>query len=149
MRLVRVHEASKRVRLRIDPPCNSEEMAALADRIARIAGVAHVLGRPNTGSVILTLADDPEVVLAAIEAAGIARIETAAKQPPIGQVMTLGMLQLDMNIKKHSENAFDLRSSLVVLLLGAAIFQATRGRIAGPASTLALSAFSLLDTGRR
>ena len=149
MRLVRVHAAATRVRLRIDPLCSSDKMAVLADRLARIAGVVHVVGRPNTGSVILTLADDPEAVLAAIEAAGIARIADPPKQPPVGQVLTLGMLQLDMGIKKSSENALDLRASLVLLLLGAAILQTARGRIAGPATSLAMTAFSLLDTGRR
>ncbi len=149
MRLVRVHEAAARLRLRIDPPCNPDEMAVLADRLARIAGIAHVVGRPNTGSVILTLVDDPEAVVAAIEAAGVARIEAAPREPPVGQVLTLGMLQLDMGIKKRSENALDLRSTLALLLIGAAILQAARGRIAGPASTLAMAAFSVLDTSRR
>ncbi len=149
MRLVRAHEAAGRVRLRIEPKCKTAEMTALADRLARIDGVAHVLARPNTGSVILTVADDADTVLAAIEAAGIARIAAAPKPPPVGQVLSLGMMQLDMDIKKHSENAFDLRATLVLLLMGAAIMQTVRGQVVGPASTLAMAAFAILDSGRR
>ena len=38
---------------------------------------------------------------------------------------------------------------IVLLLVGAAIVQTARGQIAGQASTLAMAAFSMLDTARR
>ncbi|MBD3765703.1 MAG: hypothetical protein IE927_13530 [Rhodobacterales bacterium] len=149
MRLVRVHECAGRLRLRTATHHTTEAMARLADRLARVAGVVHVAARPNTGSVILTIDRDPAAVLAAIEADGVARILAPDKAPPVGQVLTLGLLQADMNIRKHSDQALDLRTALALLLIGGAILQAARGRIAGPATTLAMAAFSLLDTPRR
>jgi hypothetical protein len=40
------------MRLRLDGDASSEASAALADSLARIPGVRHVVVRPDTGSVI-------------------------------------------------------------------------------------------------
>lgn len=149
VRLIQVHECASRLRLRTEAACSAAAMARLADRLALVPGVVQVIARPNTRSVILSTDRAPEVVLAAISAEGVARIVAPDKAPPVGQVLAVGLMQADMDIRKRSDNALDLRTSLALLLIGAAILQAARGRIAGPASTLLMAAFSLLDTPRR
>jgi hypothetical protein len=111
--------------------------------------VVHVTARPNTGSVILAIDRDPAAILEAVVVDGAARIVAPDKAPPVGQVLTVGLMQADLSIRKRSDDALDLRTALALLLIGAAILQAARGRIAGPASTLAMAAFSLLETPRR
>lgn len=149
VRLMRVHECDSRLRLRTATRCTPEAMKRLADQLARVTGVVRVTARPNTGSVILSIDRAPAAVLDAIAAAGVARVVAPDKAPPVGQVLALGLMQADMDLRKRTDDALDLRTSLALLLIGAAILQAVRGRIAGPASTLAMAAFSLLDTPRR
>lgn len=149
MRLVRMHACPGRLRLRRAAACAPGTMAALADRLARLPGVVRVVARPNTGSVILTIDRDPAEVLAAIEAEGVARLVAPDRAPPVGQVLALGLAQADMDIRRRSDQALDLRTALALLLIGGAILQTVRGRIAGPATTLAMAAFSLLEAPRR
>jgi hypothetical protein len=57
------------------------------------------------------------------------------------------MMKADLGLGQRTGGALDLRTSLALLLAVGAILQLSRGRIAGPATTLAMSAFALLDKG--
>jgi hypothetical protein len=83
-----------------------------------------------------------------IAAQGIARIRPAAPPPPIGQVAQLGLLRADMALKGSTQNTLDLNATLALLLLAGAAIQLGRGQIAGPATTLAMAALSMLDRNR-
>jgi hypothetical protein len=48
-------------------------------------------------------------------------------------------------VKRRTGNALDLRTALALALAAGAVLQLARGRVAGPATTLAMAAFSLLD----
>lgn len=110
-----------------------------------VHGVARVVFRPNTGSLILeTLIDTAEVLKDLKDAASL-RIAAPPKPPPVGQVIQLGLLRADMDLGKRTDGALDLRTAIALCLLGGAILQLMRGRVAGPATTLAMSAFALLD----
>jgi hypothetical protein len=65
--------------------------------------------------------------------------------PPVGQTMQLGLLQAEVSVKRRTDGALDLRSAIATLLILMAVVQLTRGRIAGPATTLLMSALSVLD----
>jgi hypothetical protein len=149
LRLVPVHETAGRLRLRLDGDASPEAVAALADSLARIPGVRHVVVRPNTGSVILTLDLPSAEVRAAIASSGAARLVAPPKRPPVGQVLALGAMRADMEVRARSGDALDLRTALALALVGGAVIQAARGRVAGPATTLALEALALIGAGRR
>jgi hypothetical protein len=66
----------------------------------------------------------------------------------VGAAAQLGLMKLDHDIREETEGALDLRTAMVVLLVGGAAIQLWRGQVAGPATTLLLGAFSLLE-GRK
>lgn len=148
LRLTRAHAVPGRLRLRAAGQLERGALAALVDRIAAVEGVAGVVARPNTGSLILTLRDSAEAVEDRLQVLGIARIGPPAQPPPLGQVVQFGMLKLDGDIRRQSEGALDLKSTIALALAAGAVLQLARGRIAGPATTLAMAAFGLLDPGR-
>jgi|TARA_R100001086_G_scaffold32145_1_gene14591 hypothetical protein len=145
VRLQRVHILEKRARLRADPKLDREALLSLANRFASVPNVRRALVRPSTGSVILETFGPVETVLAHVAEEGIAKITQPPKTPPVHQMMQLGVMRMDMDVKKRTGDALDLRTTVGLALLGGAIVQLARGQIAGPATTLALSAISLLD----
>ena len=148
LRLDRAHVTPRRLRLRARGGLDRAALPGLLDRLAAVDGVEAVVARPNTGSVILTIRDSAEAIENRIATLGIARIGAPPAPPPVSQVMQFGMLRLDSDIRRHSDGALDLRSALAVLLSVGAVMQLTRGRVAGPATTLAMTAFSLLEPGK-
>ena len=61
----------------------------------------------------------------------------------------MGLMKADMDLGRRTEGALDLRTSIALLLAAGAVLQFARGRVAGPATTLAMSAFALLDRGMK
>jgi len=145
-RLTLMHRAARRLRLRAPAEeAGPEGLRDLADRLAGQAHVRRVLLRPNTRSLIVeTEADRAGDVLAAIEAAGLARIVPAPKHPPVQQTVQLGMARADLGLQARTEGALDLRTAMALALLAGAVLQLSRGKIAGPATTLAMAALPLL-----
>lgn len=146
--LERAHATAERLRLRVRGRPGAEVMAELADRLIALPGIARVIVRPNTGSVIVTATDSADAVLDQIAALDGVRVTEAPKPPPLDRTMQVGLLKLDADIKARTDETLDLRAVLVLFLLVAALVQLARGRVAGPATTLAMAAFSLLDFGR-
>jgi hypothetical protein len=142
------HTVQGRARLRPARAMEATALKELADRIARVPGVARVLVRPATGSLILDFDGPYELLFQRIEAQGIARVRSPAPPPPLAQVAQLGLLQADMALKGRTQNALDLNSAAALLLFFGAAVQLGRGRIAGPATTLAMAALSMLDRER-
>ena len=50
-----------------------------------------------------------------------------------------------MVITRQTDGALDLRTAMGLMLAAGAVVQLTRGRIAGPALTLAMASYSLLS----
>lgn len=143
-----VHRAQvlgRRARLRPARPLGRDALVDLADRLATVAGVDRVLARPATGSLIVETHHDAGEVLDAMEAGSLIVTRRAPTAPPVGQMVKLGLLRADMGVKSRTEGALDLRTGLALLLIAAALVQLARGRVAGPATTLATAAFSLID----
>lgn len=139
------HATRLRGRFRLETPLDPEGIEHLANDLAAVAGVKRAVIRPNTGSVIIEAAVPIDSVIAAIEDQGIARIQEPSAPPPVGQMMQMGVLRADMEVRQQTGGAFDLRSAMATLLIMAALLQLTRGRLAGPATTLLMSALPLLD----
>jgi hypothetical protein len=139
------HRTRFRSRLRLETPIDDVDIKRLADELASVAGVTRAVVRPNTASVILETGIPLDEVLTGIEERGIARVRDANRPPPIKQTLQFGILQADMAVKRRSQDAFDLRGAIATLLIVMAVVQMTRGRIAGPATTLLMSALSMLD----
>lgn len=146
--LRQVHATRNRCRLRVESKLEREGIERLANALASFEGVQRAFVRPNTGSVILETALPVETVLAQAAAEGVVRIKPPLKPPPVGQALQMGLLKADMSVRKESDSAFDLRSLMALLLIAMAIVQLSRGRIAGPATTLLMSALSLLDLSK-
>jgi len=143
-----VHAIDGRLRLRVDRGADASAMEDLAERIAALPGVDRVVARPNTGSVIVHSRGPVEDVVEALSAGLGAKVRSQPKPPPVAQSLQLGLMKLDADLRRTTDKSVDLRALLVLLLLFAAIVQLARGRVAGPATTLAMTAFSLLDPAR-
>jgi len=143
------HAVAGRARLRPKTAMGPAAFKALGDRIAAMPNIRRVVMRPNTTSIILEFAGQPEPIFEQIEAQGIARLRPAPPPPPVGQIAQLGLLRADMVLKDRTANTLDLNSAVSLLLLGAAAIQAGRGQIAGPATTLLMSALNMLDRDRK
>lgn len=139
------HSTKFRGRLRLETPIDDVDIKQLADDLASVAGVTRAVVRPNTASVILETGIALDEVLKDIEERGIARIREAIKPPPVAQTLQLGFLRADASVKQRTQDALDLRSAIATLLILMAVVQLSRGRIAGPATTLLMSALSVMD----
>lgn len=144
--LRRAHTSAGRARLRFDGavPCGAA-LGAFADRLAEVEGVQRARVRPKTGSVILDLTQPPAAVFARLEAAGIARVGDPPKPVPVGDSIRVGLLHADATVARRTDGALDMRTTLGLLLLTAAIVQLARGRVAGHATTLFMAAWSLFS----
>lgn len=139
------HKSAFRARLRPErPPADTAAAQQLADQLARLPGVQRVQVRPGTGSVIVITETDAGEVLEAAVQAGQLRLLAAAPPVQVGPSIELGLAMADMQMKSRTEGALDLKTALALLLLLGAGVQLARGRVAGPATTLLMSAVSLL-----
>lgn len=142
------HEIPGRLRVRLAEPMAREALAALVDRIAALPGARRVAARPNTLSVIIE--SDPALgpIGPKLAALGVLKLRPEPTPPPVAQAAQLGLMRLDAELGRRTDGAFDLHSALATLLIFGALVQVARGRVAGPATTLAMSAFSLLERSR-
>ncbi|MYM55196.1 HMA2 domain-containing protein [Thalassovita mangrovi] len=145
VKLQLIHASRHRARLKLDTPAGHDALARLADSFASVPGVLRAQVRPNTGSVIVESHSPIAEVLKEAATRGFARIGEKPQAPPVNQVLQMGLMQADLGLKDKTGNALDLRTAIALALIGGAVVQLGRGRIAGPATTLALGALSLLD----
>ncbi|WP_139307518.1 hypothetical protein [Rhodovulum sp. ES.010] len=148
VRLVRAHLAARRARLRPEAEIGRTALVELANTFAGIAGIDRVLARPSTGSLIVETHRPATEVLAEMEACDLVRLVPAPQPPPLRQQVQTGIARADSGLKSRTGEALDLRTAIGLALLAAAILQLARGRVAGPFTTLALAALSMLDNGR-
>ena len=145
MRLV--HAAPGRLRLRApDLAENHERMAAFADALSALPNLTRIIGRPSTGTIILEFEGNAAAVTKALVGTGRVTITPRPKEVlPISQITRFSAAQLDWAVRKQTKGALDAKTALGILLFGAAVFQATQGRLIGPTATLMMSVFSLMS----
>jgi hypothetical protein len=142
------HAASGRVRLRLGQRLEAAAFGALADRLAASPGIRRVVVRPATGSVIIEAATDQAGLLRIVGGLDFMKVLPPEKPVPIGQMAKFGELTLDRKIRDRTDGAIDLRATLALLLLAAAVIQLFRGRVAGPASTLLIAALYFMEESK-
>lgn len=140
------HVTRGRARLRLAQRLDRDGMLALADRLGALPGAMRVLVRPNTGSVIVEANRDEAALREALEGSDAIVLLPAEKPMKVGQAAQFGILKLDYEIRHGTDDALDFRSAIGVLLLTGAAIQLARGNVAGPATTLFLSALSFFDS---
>ena len=143
-RLRLAHRANRRLRLTLADPLPEGDLRAFVDRLAGIRGVRRARLRPMTGSVILDLALPAGDVLAALEADGVSRLAPQPPVVPVGVAVGAAVAQADAGLSRATGGALDMRTALGLALAGGAVVQLARGRVAGPATTLGMAAWSLL-----
>lgn len=142
------HAAPGRIRLRApDLAKNPERMAAFADTLSALPNLIRIVGRPSTGTIILEFEGSPTALTKALVATGRVTIAPRPKEVlPISQVTQFSAAQLDWAVRSQTKGALDAKTALGILLFGAAVFQATQGRLIGPTATLMMSVFSLMGS---
>ena len=142
------HVSAGRIRLRLAEELGAADLAALADRLALMPGIRRVVVRPATGSVILEGNLSAEALTDAVNASEAVKVVPPAPHVPVGQVAKLGLAKADFEVRKKTDNSLDLRAALALLFLIGALIQLARGKIAAPATTLALAALTLMEQSK-
>ncbi len=139
------HVTGGRARLRLVRPLPEATLTALADDLATLPGIERVVIRPATGSVIIEGRRPAEALEAALRSSGLITLTEPEPAQPIGQLAQLGLWLADLKLREETRGALDIRTALALMLLGGAIVQLLRGQISGPATTLLMEAFKLID----
>ena len=127
----------------------AEAMKAFLETIADVPGLVRVVGRPATGALILEYEGDiAELIPVLIERGGM-RVVRKASAPPLAQTLRFALALIDQKLAARSEGALDARTGAALLLGGLAVFQAARGRVLGPSTTLLMGALTLLEPARK
>jgi len=143
------HASDGRVRLRLARRLDRDALSALADHLTSASDVRRVRVRPNTDSVIVEGIGPGTEILRRLERQGVVAVLAPEPPPQFGPLARLGIMRIDMELKDRTEGVLDFRSSLALVLLGGAVIQLVRGQVAGPATTLVVSALSLLEQSRK
>lgn len=147
-RVFRTHLLRHRARLRVAAPLDRAALVELAEILAAVPGIDRVLARPATGSLIVETHRPAAEVLDDMEDRHLIRSVKPPPRPPVRQSVQLGLAKADLGLRQRTDQALDIRTALGLLLLTGAILQLARGRVAGPATTLAIAALSLLSNGQ-
>jgi hypothetical protein len=139
------HVAAGRARLRLAKPLPRARLAGFADQLAALAGIERVVVRPATGSVIIEGQMTADALQETVQASGLVSLVEPEPPQPVGQMAQLGIWLADVAVRDRTRGALDVRTALALVLLGGAIVQLLRGQISGPATTLAMEAFKLID----
>jgi hypothetical protein len=139
------HVINGRARLRLAGSLPETRLATLADGLAALSGIERVVIRPATGSVIVEGRVKAEALEQALRSSGLVSLAEPEEAQPIGQMAQLGLWVADMEVRERTRGALDVRTAMALLLLGGAIVQLLRGQISGPATTLFMEAFKLID----
>jgi len=143
------HAVAGRLRLRPVLPMEAGALRALADGIAALWGIRRVVSRPATSSLIVEFDGPAAPMIEAIGASGLARLRDRSPPPPISMVAKLALLQAETRVKGATDSTLDLYTLLGLMLLMGAVVQVGRGRIASPATSLAVAALAMLDRSGR
>lgn len=143
------HAAPGRLRLRAPDLVNEpERTASLIEALAGVKNLTKVVGRPSTGSLIFHFDGAAAEFATALFSTGRLVVQPAAKASkpePVAQQVAFGLARMDFTIRKQTAGAFDMRTLLALMLFAAAVFQASRGNLMGPTTTLLISALSLMS----
>lgn len=130
-----VHFLPGRIRLRFRGMA-AADLATLREQIASLPGVTEVRADSRTGSMLI-LGD--AVSYGALEAASRRAghaLERAEEARPLIDHLSNRLEAADQRLRQASGGGLDIASVAVLVLLGTAVIQMARGRIAGPAITI-------------
>lgn len=139
------HRAPGRVRLKVEARRGDRAwFSQAAGEVSTWAGVTRVEANPVTASLLVLFGEG--FSLAGLEraagAGGLFVIEAAAPVPARVRAGD-GLQELDARVRELTAGAVDVRSLVLVGLIGLAALQFLRGQVLGPASTLLWQAFDL------
>jgi hypothetical protein len=127
----------------------AKDLRAVADRLSTLGSIRRVVSRPSTSSLIVEFDGPAAPVMSAIRASGLARLGDKSPPPQIGMVARLALLRAETRVRTATDGALDLYTLLGLMLLMGAAIQVGRGRIASPATSLAMAALTMLDRSWR
>jgi len=149
-----VHRVPGRLRLRI-PVRRGDAVffARLSEALRQCTGVLTVTHNAATGSLVLitleTVTVEAVVLFARERLALDIQYPVARRQASVVDSIGMGLSGLDRGLASFSAGVLDLRSLLFLLLVVLIVRQVRRGNLAGPVSSLVLSALDITGLARR
>lgn len=141
-----IHQVPGRVRLKI-PEKRSDQsfFEALAERLKECTGVTEVNVNGRTGSLLIRHSVALAEIIAFAEENDLFTLGSRLKwRDNLAHQTRAHLRALDKRITRLSEGSLDLRSLLILTLLGLTLTQVLRGQVLPPASTLLWYAARLL-----
>lgn len=148
-----VHELPGRLRLKIPKKRgDSAYFTEISRRLARFPGITDVRGKADTGSLLVQHSraiGAPDIAAEAERSALFRLIRTPEKpRATLLQHAAAGAQVMDHGLAAASRGFLDLRSIILLMLLGMAARQAAQGQIMVPAFSLLVFAAELVASGR-
>ncbi len=139
-----VHRLSDRLRLKI--PAKRRDAAWFTDiaaRLEQVPGITRVEISPTSGSLLIR--HDPDDLLEQrLRQSGLFQITNPTPAaPPVLDTLTDVVSRSDQALERRTGGRTNLRSLLILVLVGLAIVQTLRGRIMIPAISLVIFATQL------
>jgi hypothetical protein len=144
------HFTARRLRIKIpEKRRDAEFFAVVADRLGGWDSIERVETNPLTASILIYFSDPQRLLLEAMTKNDLFDIDfdatlTEASDFRVGRTAVRSFDTADHRLRHWTRNQLDIRSVLVVLLLGGGLYQLVRGRLSTPAPTLLWYAGDLL-----
>lgn len=147
-----VHELPGRLRLKIPKKRGDGAwFAEISERLARCPGIREVSGKAGTGSLLVqhSPAIGSAYIAAEAERSALFRLVRKPAEPrtTLLQHAAARAEALDRGLSVASRGFLDLRSAILLMLLGMAARQAAQGQIMVPAFSLLVFAAELVARG--
>jgi hypothetical protein len=140
-----------RARLRIpERRGDAAYFARLRDRLGGCPEVGEVEVNAVTGSVLVHHRGDLRAILAFANEASLFAVDSSLpSEVPLAVRLRAEAVAADSGLRRLAGGAVDLWTALSLGLFGLACLQAARGRLLGPASTLAWAALTAIRRAQR
>lgn len=125
--LALVHQAGRRLRLRLRGAVSPAEMHQVADTIRGFPGVEGVEIRPVTRSLVITCEGSAAAFARALETAGVATLAPVAFRHPAALITAFLLARADAGIRARSRGKADLKTTVGLLLKAVEAARARRG----------------------
>ncbi len=144
------HRMPGRVRLHIPSKKHDPEyFARVGQKLTELEGVHAVKTDSRTGSLLITHEAEVEAIGRFAEQHGLfSLITTTAAAVMLAEKLSDHIGDLDEGLVQFTRGHVDLKSMMVVFLVGGAAFQVLRKQVLPPAFTLAWAALALVWPGR-
>lgn len=129
------HKTSGRMRIKIPSMKGKEEyFRSLVEKMSRLKGIEKIEANPSTGSVLFIFTCDTKEIIDHAESANIFKIKGINQYPSnLNRRILVAFKDINNQVKGITGGEMDLWTLTFLTLIGAGIYQISRGNFLAPA----------------